>query len=47
MSDRIPDPYLAETGYDADADYEHDGFDFEPDDVDDELEVEEEGARER
>lgn len=49
MSDDLPDPYLAETGYDEDADavgYEDDDFDFEADDADDELEIEEVRARE-
>ncbi|SFS16152.1 hypothetical protein SAMN04487846_3253 [Microbacterium sp. cf046] len=51
MSDHTPDPYLTQTGYDADAvtadDFDEDDFENELDDVDDELGIEEERARER
>ena len=43
MSDSIPDPYLAQTGFNDDA-WEHDSF--EDLDADDELEAEEDRARE-
>lgn len=48
MSDHTPDPFLAQTGYDADAELP-DEFDddFEFGDGDDELAIEEERARER
>lgn len=51
MNDHTPDPYLAQTGFDAEddvADWEDDDIDFESDDDDDsEWEIEEERARER
>lgn len=49
MSEKTPDPYLAQTGFDLDADTGLDGpeaFEREFDDADDELDVEEERARE-
>jgi hypothetical protein len=45
MSDNIPDPYLAETALDAD-EWTDDAFD-DVDVDDDELEIEEDRARER
>jgi hypothetical protein len=45
MSDHIPDPYLAQTGFDADFE-DDDAFDFDADDADSELGIEEERARE-
>lgn len=49
MSNHIPDPYIALTGYDADADvtrYPDDELTLDRDAVEDELDVEEERARE-
>ena len=52
MSDRIPDPFLAETAFDADEwseedDRDEEAPDFERGDVGDELEIEEDRARDR
>ena len=54
MRENFPDPYLAQTGFDADAetadDLDDDEFEFGDSDemnVDDELDIEEQRARER
>lgn len=47
MSDRTPDPFLAQTGNDEEAGDLDDDFDFELDDADDALDVEEKRVRGR
>ena len=52
MSDHIPDPYLSQTGYDVGegedlGEFDDEEIEFEAEDADDELAIEEERARER
>ncbi|GAA1669592.1 hypothetical protein [Microbacterium lacus] len=50
MRENAPDPYLAQTGFDVDAEGEEfdapEDFELDLDEGDDELEIEEERARE-
>jgi hypothetical protein len=51
MSDHTPDPFLSQTGYDLNevedlGEFHDEQFEFEAEDADDELAIEEERARE-